>query len=410
MEYSKNHLSISHQSWFACLMMLAILAACLGCNQLGEKVDRPLLTEAHAASGNQLALQLRNHVVSIIAERSRNTEYGFGFIVGDREGVLYIVTANHVVRSNQPGDVTKRVMVRYFHDQGQMYEAKLLETSDSRYDLAVLQAKVPTALQGYRKSWGHHGGVRDGMQVWFVGRAREWYVPSSPSEVTKVTLDCKIHATTMSVQPGTSGAPLITEGSIVGMIINDDGTTSEAVCIDIIKTAFERWNLPWNFDRGDEPIKLAIFPWYLTGSAENYKHMIHEALKSVLDETKASVPVLSYYEDPSIISAENVSKIWNKKGWSLAIEPNLNLISQVGKQLKVYVVLMYALDVRENISQDLSRPPITSPYIEVFLVDVEKNQKHSASGQITDFIQDRYTEVRRLTKKVFLDYKSVNRQ
>jgi hypothetical protein len=317
-----------------------------------------------------------------------------------------------VLRSDEPDDVFKRVRVKYFQDPGTTYEATLLETSDKLYDLAVLRSKVPRALQGHRKSWGPQGSVRAGIQVWFVGLAGEWYVPSSPGAVTSVTLDCRIRANIADVQPGTSGAPLIAESGIIGMIVTNAGGISVAVCIDIIKQAFEQWKLPWNLGRGEDPIKLAIFPWKLIGSADSYTHMVHEALNSVLNEmkTKLSTPILSYYEDTHIISNEDVNRLWIRRRWFSSNEPDIDLIAQIGKQLKVYTVLTYSLDIRETFSRIRGEPITTSASIGVFLIDVENKRTYTANGDVTDFIQDRFTVVRQLTTKVFADYKSWNTQ
>jgi S1-C subfamily serine protease len=54
------------------------------------------------AVGRELAEVLRHNVVSIRTERTDGGQSGFGFIVGEHQGQLYIVTANHVVRSDQP--------------------------------------------------------------------------------------------------------------------------------------------------------------------------------------------------------------------------------------------------------------------------------------------------------------------
>jgi hypothetical protein len=214
------------------------------------------------------------------------------------------------------------------------------------------------------------------------------------------------------VQPGTSGAPLIAESGIIGMIVTNAGGISVAVCIDIIKQAFEQWKLPWNLGHGEDPIKLAIFPWKLIGSADSYTHMVHEALNSVLNEmkTKLSTPILSYYEDTHIISNEDVNRLWIRRRWFSSNEPDIDLIAQIGKQLKVYAVLTYSLDIRETFSRIRGEPITTSASIGVFLIDVENKRTYTANGDVTDFIQDRFTVVRQLTTKVFADYKSWNTQ
>jgi len=400
MERSKNPIPLRQTPWLASLMVLLMLVVSAGCEQGGLRINGSPPTQAQLG-GQDMALALRKQVVSIVAEGGGRgwVEHGFGFIVGKGEEDLFVVTANHVVRrSDEPDNVAKRVTVKYFHDQGRTHEAALLETSDPQYDLAVLRAKVPDTLRG--EPLGPQGQAREGLPVWFIGRAKEWFVPPSPGEITAVTLDRRIHAGIASVQPGTSGAPLVAESGVIGMIIKDSGVVSEAVSIDIIKDAFARWNLPWDLGRGEEPMKLAVFPWYETGSAANYRHMVREALDSVLNETTLSPPIV-FSDDPRVQQLKGVNKIWTVRSGSPV--PDVDLISRLGKELKVNTVLIFSLDIIERASRD--RLIVTAPRIEVFLIDVEKRRKAVARGSINDFIQDRFTEVRRLTKGVFADHK-----
>jgi hypothetical protein len=58
----------------------------------------------------------------------------------------------------------------------------------------------------------------------------------------------------LPVRVGTSGAPLIADTGIIGMVTADASESSEAVSIDIIARAFALWNLPWQLTpfQGDE--------------------------------------------------------------------------------------------------------------------------------------------------------------
>ena len=51
---------------------------------------------ARGQSGEDMALALRPNVVRITAHVGTGTQQGFGFIVGEESGRLYIVTADHV--------------------------------------------------------------------------------------------------------------------------------------------------------------------------------------------------------------------------------------------------------------------------------------------------------------------------
>jgi hypothetical protein len=230
MEYSQNRLSVRRLHW------LVILVASLS-------VMLPSALQAQQSAGETLSLALRSNVVSIVAERSDGIQNGFGFIVGERQGQVYIVTANHVVRSSGP-DTTSQILIKYFHEQGRAYQATLLETSHQAYDLAVLQARAPTGLTWQQDALGLQK-VERGTPVWFVGRSAEWYVPTVPGRINTFTLDAKYLIDNLPVRVGTSGAPLIADKGIIGMITADAGESSQAVSIEVIGRAFAQWNLPW---------------------------------------------------------------------------------------------------------------------------------------------------------------------
>jgi formylglycine-generating enzyme required for sulfatase activity len=205
--------------------------------------------------GERLAMQLRTNVVSIVAERESKTEQGYGFVVGEQAGQVYIATANHVVRgvTEQPGDRVKRVTIEYFHDQGVRYEAKLLETREKTYDLAVLRANMPAGLRWRREALGATESSRR-TPVWFVGRSGVWYVPTQPGRINSITVD-RIHIDMATILAGTSGAPLIAETGIIGMIAESEGSgVARAISIDIIRQAFEQWQLPWQL----KPVMILV--------------------------------------------------------------------------------------------------------------------------------------------------------
>jgi hypothetical protein len=230
MEHAQNRLSLRHWQ-----RVFAVVWCLLG---------MPMVGYAQQADGEALALALRNNVVGIVATRSDGIHNGFGFIVADRQGQGFIVTANHVVRSGGPDGEATRILVRFFQEQGKSYQATLLETSDQTYDLAVLQVQLPAGLTWQRAVLGPQRAERR-TPVWFVGRSGEWYVPTVPGRINTLTLDLKYLLDNLPVRVGTSGAPLIADTGIIGMVTSDASESSEAVSIDIIARAFAQWNLPW---------------------------------------------------------------------------------------------------------------------------------------------------------------------
>jgi Trypsin-like peptidase domain len=198
--------------------------------------------------GEALANNLRNNVVRVVTQFSDDPvqQNGFGFVVGERGGFLYIVTANHVVR----GDVGDRVPIAtgvfFFQDQGKEYRGDLLTTNlrRSEGDVAVVRVQTPPGL-----SWRHD--VRTnvvparGADVWFVGLSENWYVPPRSGAISGVEPNGTIRFEGLNVRQGASGAPLIAETGILGMVVRAGDIFGEATPIEDLERAFREWQYPW---------------------------------------------------------------------------------------------------------------------------------------------------------------------
>ena len=209
------------------------------------------------AAGEQFAMGLRDHVVRITANwRDGSTQHGFGFVVGERDDDLYLVTADHVVRGTLPDELAETIILTFFSHQGQEFQAKLLGTHDADRDVAVLLTERPGGFQLKPEIMRRSQEVLParGTRVWYVGRSGRWYVPSTPGTVNSVDLDERILVDDLNVQVGTSGAPLVAAEGIAGMIIADDaGGVSRAIGIGFIERAFEHWAHPWQLRAVDVP-------------------------------------------------------------------------------------------------------------------------------------------------------------
>ncbi|HEV2955313.1 MAG TPA: bifunctional trypsin-like peptidase domain-containing/SEL1-like repeat protein [Xanthobacteraceae bacterium] len=218
---------------------------------------------AHAASsGGELSLDLRQNVVRVTAAWKNGGSYeGFGFIVGSRADGLYVVTANHVVRGDDPGAVDENPRVAFFRDKGAEYQAKLLDTrlTSTEGDLAILRVTAPPGLV-WRRDAVAVGGVSRGTSVWFVGLQRDWFAPSQPGSVNDIQPNGFIVTEGLNIKVGTSGAPLISEAGIVGMVVEDAGTFARAIPIDLIERAVKKWNYPWELTAVAAPSPPAPSP------------------------------------------------------------------------------------------------------------------------------------------------------
>ncbi len=211
--------------------------------------------DVYAQDGDKVGKRFVNNVLQLTVKFSNGVETnGFGFVVGEREGHLYAVTANHVLHHSDAPDVkTAEVKVRFFQDQaGKPVTGEALNVSSTEIDTALLRVPKPAWYQWERGVLS--SGYKRGDRAWFVGQAGKWFIPtdkdagslydSEPDLLGYVTLSIS------SVQRGTSGAPLFTENGIVGMVVLDEGDKALAVHIDQIRKLINRMCpvCPWNME------------------------------------------------------------------------------------------------------------------------------------------------------------------
>jgi Trypsin-like peptidase domain/PAN domain len=204
--------------------------------QSGEVMAQP-------RAGDTLANDLRRNVVRVISRWNDGTpeKNGFGFVVGERDGLFYIVTADHVVRENS---IAGTPGIIFYEDQGNEYQGAVLNTHliKSEGDVAVI--RVPS-----RFSWqaAARSGVaaERGDNVRFIGVQGQWIVPARPGAINGIEPNGTIRFEGMAIRTGTSGAPLVGDKGILGMIIKDDDIYGLATPIDVIERAFRQWSYPW---------------------------------------------------------------------------------------------------------------------------------------------------------------------
>ena len=177
------------------------------------------------------------------------TEYGFGFVVGERAGFLYIATARHVVVKwvDEDNDYVKASSVKatFYHDQGSPIDkVEVLDVRQGELDLTLLRVTKPDQFKLSNTYFTSDIKRKDKVQ--FIGRDRKWWVPAQEGTVNETRKsDGKIEIEISTIKPGTSGAPLVTKKGIAGLIIKDQQSTATAIHIDVIREFVERYNYPW---------------------------------------------------------------------------------------------------------------------------------------------------------------------
>lgn len=197
-----------------------------------------------SAAGDAKAIALRPNVVRITATlgQSMSPQNGFGFIVGQQGNQLVIITADHVVRGEEPGAEDKAPLITFFDNQGTQIAGKLesVRLQRDRGNLAVILVKNPGFVSFVRDAVDAVPAARF-LQMWLIGRAGNWDVPASPGIVAQV-----IKVEGLAARVGSSGGPLVSSNGIVGMIVMDNDLYTKATPIEPIQTQVrETWRYPW---------------------------------------------------------------------------------------------------------------------------------------------------------------------
>lgn len=206
----------------------------------------------HGQEGDRIAERFLNNVVQLTTTLSDGSvEHGFGFVVGERGETLFVVTANHVVRTDDPDITTKQIQARFAADRGKAHDALLLDLAFGSLDLALLEISKPFRDYTWESRYMFSTPVR-GDRVWFIGRNQDWWWPtdSKAGEIEDAPLLGNLPVSIDSVLPGTSGAPMFTQEGIVGMIIEDSPEHVVVLDIGIIRQIVaERWGSPWGLQQ-----------------------------------------------------------------------------------------------------------------------------------------------------------------
>ena len=236
---------------FPTVRALFVIALTLLAGGMAVSAQETAPAPAPPMSGEKIADSLIPNVVRIETQAHDHTENGFGFIVGERAGTLYIVTAYHVVSDPQDvaGEFPVKVKLEFADRQGDPVEAKLLGTHDVEHDVAVLTVPAPAGFVWKKNCLGRKEDQERSTAVWFIGKAQKWQPPVAPGHIASSTvINGRISLEALEIRPGSSGGPLIAPSGIVGIILRDSADAADALSIDYIKWHFEQWRDPWDLE------------------------------------------------------------------------------------------------------------------------------------------------------------------
>jgi len=199
----------------------------------------PLQAQQGSPAFINLVEKLKKNVISITAVfPDGHEENGFGFVTGEKDGKLYLVTAGHVVH-RKGGGKAKTIQVKVSNSFRPVFAEE--ESWFEADDLSLLFMYAIPGYQWEKNCLGKDPAAYD--KVRFIGKEKEWVSPGE-GEVISLKPD-RILFTISTVAPGTSGAPLVGENGIIGMVIEDANSSSVALPISRIRALIGGANYPY---------------------------------------------------------------------------------------------------------------------------------------------------------------------
>jgi hypothetical protein len=228
----------------ALVLSVALAAACAPSHAFAQTTP---------AAGRQAALDFQRNVVRIVPKTpdGQDGPSGFGIVMGERDGKLYIATPDHVVRGSD--ELGPAPDVIFQTEQGRRYPARRLEElriPPAQGDLAVVEVARPASFRPASIGIIAAGVVPDAAPVWNIGRGGRWLVPTSPGGFQSLDPQTN-HALVedLPTPPGSSGGAVLTERALLGMTLRDSGAQRLTYVFraDRLVEAFRSWQLPVNF-------------------------------------------------------------------------------------------------------------------------------------------------------------------
>lgn len=267
------------------------------------------------AQNDILLEKIKHNAVKLISQFGEGEDQaeGWGFVIGERDDALYIVTARHVVwKLNNSGfKKANSVGIKFFTDQGEYYSTVtildilgLMDLSNSNTDLDLALIRLPEKPINFNLMESYISySVEEGQQVWFM--SDNWKYTQSPGVIYNVE-DNEIEIEGSTIHPGNSGGPLITENGIVGLIFEDSNPYAKSIHIEKIRQIITEMNYPWL-----EPHLVFADELFNLGDSLFNKSQFHLAM--VKFDSAKSLFQLAIEHSPSSEEFRNKIKLCDEK-------------------------------------------------------------------------------------------------
>jgi len=207
---------------------------------------------AAAGDGHTFATQLRRNVVLVETSSDGEVEYAHGFVVGMAHDQLLIATARHAIMCEEPG-CESEVLVKLMGHAGWLVAEQ--ENADASLDLALISVDRPEDYWFWTDCVDPFEASPE-TPVWPFGMDRDWGLPleSTPSYVKSIdAARTRIEIVQASVGPGASGAPVVSERGIIGMVRSATADDASALPIDVIQRSVDEWGWEWGLTYSSPP-------------------------------------------------------------------------------------------------------------------------------------------------------------
>jgi hypothetical protein len=223
------------------ILVLQALAYCPAA--LGQPADAP--------TGEKLAYEFLELTVQVTSLHGRDPDNiaaeGYGFVIGQHDDTVMIVTADHVVRDNGGRDYGD-VRVVFYADRSHAQAATVLELRipQSDGDLAVLEVKK----QGFRMGPSRLAQLplTQGARAWRIGKQKGWTPGNAPGVFIGRERTIWLSFDNLDTPRGSSGGPILVDQGLVGMVTDDQSGSGRRALVLPINTISEFVHdrgLPW---------------------------------------------------------------------------------------------------------------------------------------------------------------------
>lgn len=245
-----------HRKRIVRLIVVMALACCL-----------LLSTTPHVNAQSSQPVDKSELAKNLIVKITGDNVSGSGIVFGQLRDMLFIATANHVVRRGTKEAQNLRVAFNFWFEE---IEVKLLGKFDKDLDLAVLLVKLEEsdlssdALSEFLPLTQLHyvPDVQAGSKVYPVGHppGKDWFTPISPPQIYEVERE-NIRFDFQCDQ-GYSGGGIFNENwGLVGMVTRFNPPLCEAVSFDRIQEILKKWRFVVSLKPATSPLPaLALTP------------------------------------------------------------------------------------------------------------------------------------------------------